>query len=256
MIYITGDCHGDIGKLIKLNNNVHMTKDDYVIICGDFGVIWNNKKDSISRERYLLDELDKLSFTTLFIDGNHEGFDRLHDMYPTVSFADSKATKITNSVYHLQRGNVYELQGKKFFTMGGASSQDIKDGIISKEKFARKKDYKSTIKLYSELGLSFRIKNVDWWENELPSDSELLNGLVNLSKLGNKVDYIITHCLPTNYLPLVVTGRIVTDKLTNYLQKLKDGELFYKEWFCGHYHINATLPDKITILYNDFVRIL
>ena len=38
MIYITGDCHGEY---CKFNTNTfseqkYMTKDDYVIICGDF----------------------------------------------------------------------------------------------------------------------------------------------------------------------------------------------------------------------------
>lgn len=40
MIYITGDTHRhiDIQKLIDFNSqNPNLTRDDYVIICGDFG---------------------------------------------------------------------------------------------------------------------------------------------------------------------------------------------------------------------------
>lgn len=51
-----------------------MTKDDYVIICGDFGGVWDEGK----METVLLDWLDSKSFTTLFVDGNHENFDRLY----------------------------------------------------------------------------------------------------------------------------------------------------------------------------------
>ena len=43
-----------------------MTKDDYVIVLGDFG-IWDNSK----RENYNLDWLEDRPFTTLFISGNH-----------------------------------------------------------------------------------------------------------------------------------------------------------------------------------------
>ena len=78
MIYITGDTHGD--WVSRLNTDAfpeqkEMTKDDTVIICGDFG-IWNDTK----QERYNLDWLEDKPFTTLFVDGNHECFDRLYAM--------------------------------------------------------------------------------------------------------------------------------------------------------------------------------
>ena len=40
-IYISGDTHGiwDVNKLKELN----ATKDDYIIICGDCGVLWDKK---------------------------------------------------------------------------------------------------------------------------------------------------------------------------------------------------------------------
>lgn len=39
MIYITGDCHGNFEKFNKriFPEQNEMTKEDYVIICGDFG---------------------------------------------------------------------------------------------------------------------------------------------------------------------------------------------------------------------------
>ena len=43
MIYVTGDTHGqiDFAKLhIFADNNPQMTKNDYVIIAGDFGAVW------------------------------------------------------------------------------------------------------------------------------------------------------------------------------------------------------------------------
>ncbi|MCI5599128.1 MAG: metallophosphatase, partial [Ruminococcus sp.] len=48
MIYITGDTHQniDISKLNTKNfpEQKELTKSDYVIICGDFGMVWNNSK--------------------------------------------------------------------------------------------------------------------------------------------------------------------------------------------------------------------
>ena len=77
MIYITGDLHGshDIAKLAENNFKEQngLTRSDYLIICGDFGLRWCDSED----ERFWLKWLDKRPWTTLWIDGNHENFDML-----------------------------------------------------------------------------------------------------------------------------------------------------------------------------------
>ena len=67
MIYVTGDTHGyEFSKLNTENFPIQkqMTKDDYVIICGDFGLIWDNSSES----QYWLKWLTNKPFKTLFID--------------------------------------------------------------------------------------------------------------------------------------------------------------------------------------------
>jgi len=48
LIYITGDLHGgiDISKLSSkcFAEQKILSKNDYVIICGDFGCVWNNSR--------------------------------------------------------------------------------------------------------------------------------------------------------------------------------------------------------------------
>ena len=56
-IFITGDCHGDydISKLTskKWPQGKSLDKDDYLIVAGDFGLIWsNNENDEF--EKYLI----------------------------------------------------------------------------------------------------------------------------------------------------------------------------------------------------------
>ena len=45
-VFVCGDTHGThtIHKLRNFRNHggAHLTKDDYVIVCGDFGLLWNN----------------------------------------------------------------------------------------------------------------------------------------------------------------------------------------------------------------------
>lgn len=129
MIYITGDCHQDFERF-KMKNfpeQRELTKDDHVIICGDFGGVWNKNEES-KKEKALLDWLDDKNFTTLFVDGNHENFDRLYE-YPEEKWHGGRVHKIRPSVIHLMRGQIFELERKKFFTFGGASSHDIDGGF-------------------------------------------------------------------------------------------------------------------------------
>ena len=69
-IYITGDTHipMDIDKLSarRFREQKEMDKNDYVIICGDFGGVW----DGSQRDRYWLNWLQKKRFTTLYAWGN------------------------------------------------------------------------------------------------------------------------------------------------------------------------------------------
>ncbi len=46
MIYVTGDCHGDWQRFSKVffPEQNEMTKEDIVIVCGDFG-LWHNRPD-------------------------------------------------------------------------------------------------------------------------------------------------------------------------------------------------------------------
>ena len=55
--------------------------EDYVVLLGDVGLVWDYKGES-KTEKWWLDWLEDKSFTTLFIDGNHENFNRLN-AYPT-----------------------------------------------------------------------------------------------------------------------------------------------------------------------------
>lgn len=70
-IFITGDVHCpyDIYKL----NSKHfplgktLTKNDYVIICGDAGFVWSGNKE----DEWWIKWISEKPWTTLFVDGNH-----------------------------------------------------------------------------------------------------------------------------------------------------------------------------------------
>lgn len=123
MIYLTGDLHAsiDIHKLSKRYfDDSNLTKNDYLIILGDFGLIWN-KSDPESK--YWLDWLNAKNYTTLFIDGNHENHPLLNT-YPEEIWNGGRIHKIHDSIFHLMRGQIFTIDDHTFFAMGGADSID------------------------------------------------------------------------------------------------------------------------------------
>lgn len=254
MIYVTGDIHGDPSRLSTDNfsEQKEMTKDDFVIICGDFGLVWDYQGQS-KEEKYWLNWLDNKPFTTLFVSGNHENFDRLYQ-YPIVDFHGGKAQKISESVYHLMRGNIFELCEKKIFTFGGASSHDIQDGILDPNDFVDYDDFRKTWKDWWKRGKMFRIKGMSWWERELPTQEEMDFGLKTLAEHNDEVDFIISHCAPQQVASLISRGEYKPDILTAYFAAIAEDTKFTK-WFFGHYHDNRQIMGKFIMLYEQIIRI-
>lgn len=224
-IYITGDTHIpiDISKL----NTTHfpeqkeMTKDDFVIIAGDFGGIWNRSDEEI----YWIKWLNEKNFTTLFVDGNHENFDLLNS-YKEGQFHGGKVHRIAATVYHLMRGQVFDFNGYKFFTMGGGESID---------------------RMYRQQGQS-------WWAEEIPSDDEFNEAIHNLDKNHWVVDYVVTHT--ASFLKMNEMGYIKeNNQLTSFLN-LIEGKLNFRHWYFGHFHRDQRLDEQHTVLYNQIVQVI
>ena len=245
MIYITGDTHSDFTRFTEEQFPIQseMTKNDYVIICGDFGGVWTFEEES-HREKEALDWLNSKNFTTLFVDGNHENFTRLYS-YPVKEWHGGKVHKIRDSVLHLMRGEIFDIDGKKFFAFGGAKSHDIQDGILNLDEEER-------IYEYRKRGAYFRIRDFSWWDLELPTEEEMKNGIKNLEKVNYKVDYIISHCCPTSIQTILGAGEFEKDYLTDYFQKIKE-KCEFKKWYFGHYHDYRQVYSQFILLYEDIV---
>ncbi len=224
MIFITGDTHIpiDISKLNTKSFPIQktLTKDDYVIICGDFGGVWNNSKEDKNWQKWLTEK----PFTTLFVDGNHENFELLYE-YPVVDFHNGKAHQITDSIFHLMRGEVFNIEGRSFFTMGGAQSHD--------------KEY--------------RKEKIDWWPQELPSEEEYKHAIQNLENINWTVDFVLTHCIDSSSQTLLAPSYSQND-LTKFFDLL-DEKLTYKHWYCGHYHTHKSVSSSKTVLYKQIIQL-
>lgn len=228
--------------------NREMTKDDYVMICGDFGGVWNKDAEN-KEETMILDWLDCKPFTILFVDGNHENFDRLYS-YPVEEWHGGKIHRIRPSVLHLMRGQVFMIEGKKIFTFGGASSHDIDGGILELDDPAFKRKKKKLDRGWTP----YRINHLSWWKQELPSEEEMEEGWKNLLENDNNVDFIVSHCCASSTLALISHGTYKNDILTSYFEEIRQ-KVHFKKWFFGHYHDNRNVTSEEILLYEQVIRI-
>jgi hypothetical protein len=226
ILNVTGDTHQltDTVKLVthRFTEQSTMTKEDYLIILGDTGFTWKTQDLN-----YCLNYFNEKNFTTLFIDGNHEDFYRLNSL-PIEEWNGGKVHKVTDSVLHLLRGQVFEIEGLKIFTMGGAYS-------IDKE---------------------LRKPGINWWPQELPNKVEMEEGLINLKKHNNKVDYILTHDAPNKYLDFGYKHDIHTEdtEFKRYLEHI-DNTIEFKHWYFGHHHEDIEIDFKHTVVFNKIIKL-
>ena len=255
MIYITGDTHSRFNRFTRkcFPEQDDMTKDDYVIIAGDFGGIWYPLRDTAHRraEDYNLDELDRRPFTTLFIPGNHENYARLmSDAFPAVCWKGGTVKRIRPSILMLMRGEMYDIDGTRLFAFGGACSHDIQDGLLDMED----PDWKQKAKRLRHQGKRYyRVKGLSWWEEELPSDREMRHGMETLEANGWATDFVVSHCAPTR-IHCQLSGNDA-DVLTDYLEAIRQ-RLQYRKWFFGHYHANREIDGKHVLLYESIERLI
>lgn len=152
------------------------------------------------------------------------------------------------------RGYVFELDGKKIFTFGGAKSHDIDDGILNRDNFTSDEEFQDTVNRWRKQNKWFRINHVSWWKQEMPSKEEMEFGLKTLAEHNNEVDYIITHCCPQQIAAIYSHGTFKTDELTDYFNTVMNTTKFSK-WFFGHYHDDIQIVDKFILLYHQIIRI-
>lgn len=148
------------------------------------------------------------------------------------------------------RGQIYDICGQRFFTMGGASSHDITDGILEPDD----PQFKQKFKRLNQQGALFRVNRRSWWKEELPSEAEYAAARDTLDKAGWKTDFILTHCCPTSIQETLSGGMYQHDALTDFLEEIRQ-RCKFEFWFFGHYHENRTIDEKFILLYEQIISL-
>lgn len=218
MIYITGDIHGDINEF-KSRDVKKIKKKDTLIICGDFGFVWENSK----QEQKNINWLSKRKYNILFVEGCNENYGIL-EKYPVIDFAGGKVRQISDNIFQLVKGEVFELENKLFFAFGG--------GSISSEENEK----------YDKV-----------WGRQLPTQEQAQSGLNNLLKVDNKVDYIITHDAPFK-IAGIISEKFQDTVLNRYFENIAK-HCDFKQWYFGKYHLDKTIPTLYQCVFKKVLEI-
>jgi len=212
---VTGDTHGE-QLLWDMYISQILKNEDTIIITGDFGAGFFDGR--YWPESMFFDYVAEQAYTVLFVDGNHEHFDKLK-RYEISEWHGGKVQFIRPNIIHLMRGEIYEIESKKMFVMGGGFSLD--------------KD--------------LRVPGRTWFPEEMPSEEEYQNAISNLRKHDYKVDYIITHTAPGETVEYmshlgkgIKSGVVEEFPLTGFLNWVAN-TVSYDKWFFGHFHIDKEL---------------
>ena len=219
-VFITGDIHGGL-DMQSLRDWEGGSRGDYLIVAGDFGLPWNG--DDVEEED--IRWLESRPYRVLFVDGNHEKFD-YWKRRPTEIWHGGEVQRLRphSPILRLMRGEIYEIEGAKYFTMGGATSVDKQ----------------------------WRHPFEDWWPCELPSEENFRQANAKLESVGWKVDFAITHTCATSYLEPTMGQWGDADRLTDYFNGLEK-RLEYKHWYYGHFHRDGDVDGQHTVLYDEIV---
>lgn len=217
MVYVTGDTHGDMARIesIRAELRGRFGRGDFLIVLGDFGFVFNGREP----ETKALDRLGRMHPTFLFIDGNHENFDRL-EAYPEADWHGGRVHVVRRNVLHLMRGHVFDIEGRTWFAMGGAYSQDK----------------------------PWRTEGRTWWAREQPDEAEFERGRRSLAARGHRVDVVLTHAAPGDTIRLHGHVREQEAALCAYLDEVQR-TTEYGRWLFGHVHHDAELWRNQTVVH-------
>lgn len=228
MYFITGDTHRNFEHIEYFCKKFNTSKSDTMIVLGDAGLnYWQNNSD-----RNLKRKVSEMPIKFFFIRGNHEIRPQDIWSYELVKYCGSLAyvEKEFPDLAFAVDGQIYEIDGKKVLTIGGAYSID--------------KDYRLRV-------------GHNWFSNEQLSADEMAD--ISNKYNGESVDYILSHTAPDSDVPYYLLpqqfANIPTDKSMELWMDMLKENIEYKKWYCGHYHITYN-AEKTRFMYNDIDEFL
>lgn len=225
MVYVTGDMHGDASRL-KSSGMRCLKKGDTLLVCGDFGFVWDGSK----AEQAMLKKLGKQKFNIAFVDGVHENF-ALLEQYPVVNWNGGRARQVSGNLFHLMRGELFTIEGNTYLAIGGGVCPDDDYRMHDDARMAR----------------------------ETPSYEEMENAAANLQTTNGHVDYIITHEPPIRLKAFLQLKKqqhesVESTGLHNFFDEML-AKCTFKRWFFGSMHVDKRISASHMALFRRVVAV-
>lgn len=242
-IVVCGDPHGELcnfvsDEITREFQDEPKNAEKFTLFVGDAGLVWNenHRPQRIKAENDRNKLISLMPWTTLFIDGNHENFERLNQL-PTVRMFGNDVGVVHKHIYHLRRGRVYIINGKKIWCYGGGRSIDAE----------------------------WRIKDMYhggdrcWWPEEETNSKEMNRGVDELTAHNWEVDYVVTHEVPEVikyklFNPIAGVKRsedknVYVTSHESYFEEIRK-RLKFRVWYAGHYHVDEVYNDELGNTYH------
>lgn len=219
MIWITGDKHGLIDPFEDNPGYRKLKRDDTLIICGDFGFIWDNSP----AEKRNLKWLSKRKFQIAFIEGCNDNYDLLKE-YPLEEWNGGMVRRICENIVWMQRGEMFTIEGQKVLAFGGG--------------FTLNKDED--------------LKGKSWWPQEAPNNGEIDKSIESIKKAKGNFDLIVSHEAPYSIRTCFDVDPAEYDIIHDVLEEIRTHTNFRK-WFFGKHHVDKIIPPSYYAVFDDMI---
>lgn len=281
MIYVTGDIHGEALPRFSYARNQKLrdlTAKDYVVILGDWGIVWNDKYSS--NTIYQLEWMEEKPWTWVCLLGNHDNWDWALSL-PKIETEIGEVRQciyknvVYENIYIVADPSVLEIDGELCFCIPGAESHDSAGRYVDSKGNEHsdlsilRKDNRWTYMDGTENPVPnlqlYRVEGKSWWQDEaidVDSAGEILHYLVDNEV---QVDYIFSHDAPAvqieginKKLPRRM-GEIIT-KGEQFLQRVADNMdiMRTKAFLHGHLHMDRWVCEeepRVMGLYHSIIEI-
>lgn len=210
MVYLISDLHGKFDFKGLKDYLANADEEDLLIILGDLGLQFEETEEN----RCFTEQFLRINKKIAIVDGNHENFEFLNS-FPEEDWNGGRIHRLTENIVHLKRGNIYQIQGRKFFVFGGCKSSPK----------------------WKEMGL--------WHPGDEATEEECQLAIENLEQHGYQVDYVLTHKYEETPGRGTVCARL--QELTGMLEE----KVSYKAWYSGHWHQNKQYDEKHFLVYDS-----
>ena len=219
LIWLTGDKHGQITPFSENSKYKKIKKNDTLIVCGDFGFLWNKSKQETKNLKWLT----KRKYTIAFVDGSNDNYDIISE-YPIEDWNGGKIRRISKNIVYLMRGELYDIENTKVLSFGGS----FNDNNSNEETYCL--------------------------ENAYPTKQQIDNVINNIKKVNGEIDLIITHEAPNSIKSCLCNNKDEHNTFTNILEEIRVHSNF-KKWFFGKYHIDKIIPPKYYAVFEDLIKL-